>query len=113
MTVAPVRLVPRTVTRDTPFLAVVGVNELTVGAGGVTVKDSVVNTEPAPVVTLMTPDSAPVGTVTVREVALLETIFPVLLPPKTTLVAFRFLPVKVTFWPTLAALVKSLTTAAW
>jgi hypothetical protein len=52
--------------------------------------------------------------VTVRVVALLPvTIFPVLFPAKTTLVALRFLPVKVMFCPTLALLVKSFTTAAW
>lgn len=96
----------------TPFLAVVGVNEVTVGAGGVTVNDWV-EISPAPVVILIAPDSAPVGTVTVNEFALEVTIFPVLFPAKTTLVAFRFLPVKVTLWPTLAALVKLETTAAW
>lgn len=40
-TVAPVRLVPFTVTTVTPFLPVVGVNDVTVGVGGVTVNDEV------------------------------------------------------------------------
>ena len=41
VTVAPVRLVPFTVTIATPFLPVDGVKEVTVGAGGVTVNESV------------------------------------------------------------------------
>ena len=41
VTVAPVRLVPLTLTTVTPFLPVVGVNDVTVGVGGVTVNDLV------------------------------------------------------------------------
>ena len=41
VTVAPVREVPLTVTTVTPFLPVVGVNDETVGVGGVTVNDLV------------------------------------------------------------------------
>jgi hypothetical protein len=41
VTVAPVRAVPLTVTAVTPFLPVVGVNDVTVGVGGITVNDLV------------------------------------------------------------------------
>ena len=41
VTVAPVRLVPLRVTSVTPFLPVVGVNDVTVGVGGVTVNEEV------------------------------------------------------------------------
>ena len=41
VTVASVRLVPLTVTSVTPFLPVVGVKDVTVGVGGVTVNEEV------------------------------------------------------------------------
>ena len=41
VTVAPVRLVPLTVTSVRPFLPVVGVKDVTVGVGGVTVNEDV------------------------------------------------------------------------
>ena len=41
VTVAPVRLVPLTVTSVRPFLHVVGMKDVTVGVGGVTVNEEV------------------------------------------------------------------------
>jgi hypothetical protein len=95
VTVAPSKLVPFRVTTVTPFLPVVGVNDVTVGAGGVTVKEAVLTT-PAPVVILIAPVSAPVGTTTVSVLPVLITGFADLLPAKITLVAFKFDPVMVT-----------------
>lgn len=112
VTVAPDRLVPFTETTVTPFLPDVGVNDVTVGAGGVTVNDLVFTT-PAPVVILITPVRAPVGTTTVRVLPVLITGLADLLPPKITVVAFKFDPVIVTVCPTRAAAVVVATTGAW
>lgn len=112
VTDAPSRLVPLTVITATPFLPVVGVKEVMVGAGGTTVNDALL-IAPAPVVILIAPDSAPVGTTKVSVVPVLVTGLALLLPANRTLSAFRFLPVTVTVLPTRPEVVIESITAAW
>jgi hypothetical protein len=96
---APVKLVPVIVTDD-PTAPLVGVNEVTVGAAGVTVKLDALVPVPAAVVTLIVPVVAAAGTVVVIDVD--ETTVKVAVVPLnfTAVAPVKLRPVSVTDAPT-------------
>jgi len=98
--VAPVKFVPVIVTR-VPMGPVVGVKELIVGRDAVTVKLPVLVAVPPGVVTVIFPVVAPVGTVTVIDVAdtTLNAVAAVVLN-FTAVAPVKFVPVIVTSVPT-------------
>ena len=99
-TVAPVKLLPEIVT-DTPTGPLVGVNELTFGAG-ITVKMALLVAVPAGVVTLILPLVAPAGTLAVTfELDTTVKLAALMLLNLTALVPVKFTPVIVTLVPTL------------
>jgi hypothetical protein len=100
--VAPVKLVPVRVT-VAPIVVLVGVKEVMVGAGGKTVKLVAEVTEEHGVFTVIVPEVAPTGTVTVILVAELTVKVVAAVPLKLTEVApVRLVPVMVMLEPTAA-----------
>ena len=99
-TVAPVKLLPEIVT-DTATGPLVGVNELTFGAG-ITVKMALLVAVPAGVVTLILPLVAPAGTLAVTfKLDTTVKLAALVLLNLTALTPFKFTPVIVTLVPTL------------
>jgi hypothetical protein len=96
--VAPVRFVP-VITTLVPLGPVVGVKEVMVGAG-IKVKLDVLVAVPPGVLISMAPVSAPVGTTTVADVAVIDEGTAVAPPVNVTNVApVRFVPLITTFVP--------------